>query len=51
MSKKECCGVHINWMNEEYDKFDDYYCDNFKNNDLDLNIYKSETKNKRIVIM
>lgn len=38
-------------MNEEYDKFDDYYCDNFKNNDLDLNIYKSETKNKRIVIM
>ena len=26
MSKIECCGLHIHWMNEEYDKFDDYYC-------------------------
>ena len=30
MSKKECCGLLIDWMNEEYDKFDDYYCANLE---------------------
>ena len=30
ISKKECCGLHIHWMNGEYDKFDDYYCANLE---------------------
>ena len=44
ISKKECCGVYIHWMNEENDKFDDYYCSNLENNQFDFYIYKSEMR-------
>ena len=52
MSKNECCGEHIYRMNEGYDKFGDddyYYYDNFKNDEFDLDIYKSETQKNSIL--
>ena len=44
MPNKECCSVHIQGMNENLEKFDNYYCANIKNSEEGIEAYKTETK-------
>lgn len=47
MPNKACCSVHIQGINENSEKFDNYYCANIKNSKDEIEAFKTETKARK----